>query len=159
MKFISKDAVLAEIERRIKTNKECMLGLRNLNYYQGKVDALKDTLSYLDTLKVKEVDMEKEIEDEIDKYWFDNSYGCIQRSNGTAHMELDDVKEIAKHFFELGVNASNPLTWEDIKLIYNITYEESRNVSLNKGGEISEQEFYQEVLKRFKEKKGEKLCG
>ena len=47
----------------------------------------------------------------------------------------------------------NELTWEDIKLVHNITYEESRNVSLNKGGEISEQEFYQEVLKRFIERK------
>ena len=45
------------------------------------------------------------------------------------------------------------LSWEDIKLVHNITYEESRNVALNKGGEISEQEFYQEVLKRFKSAK------
>lgn len=55
MELIDKDKVVAEIERRIKTNKECMLGLRNLDYYQGKVDALNDTLSFLDTLEVKEV--------------------------------------------------------------------------------------------------------
>lgn len=48
------------------------------------------------------------------------------------------------------------LSWEDIKLIHKITYEESRNVSLNKGGEISEQEFYQDVLKRFKDYKERK---
>ena len=51
----------------------------------------------------------------------------------------------------------NELTWEDIELIYNITYDESRNVALKKGGEISEQEFYQEVLKRFKAQKGEEV--
>jgi hypothetical protein len=56
MKLIDKDALVAEIERRIKTNKECMLGLRNLDYYQGKVDALNDTISFIDTLEVKEVD-------------------------------------------------------------------------------------------------------
>ena len=33
-----------------------MLGLRNLDYYQGKVDALNDTISFIDTLEVKEVD-------------------------------------------------------------------------------------------------------
>ena len=60
MKLIDKTAVVAEIERRIKVNKECMLGLRNLDYYQGKVDALNDTISLIDTLEVKEVDLEKE---------------------------------------------------------------------------------------------------
>lgn len=54
--YIPKAAVVAEIERRIKTNKECMLGLRNLDYYQGKVDALNDTISFLDSLEGKEVD-------------------------------------------------------------------------------------------------------
>ena len=58
--YINKAAVVAEIERRVKVNKECMLGLRNLDYYQGKVDALNDTISFLDTLEVKEVDLEKE---------------------------------------------------------------------------------------------------
>ena len=52
--YINKSALVAEIERRIKTNKECMLGLRNLDYYQGKVDALNDTLSFLNTLEVKD---------------------------------------------------------------------------------------------------------
>lgn len=32
-----------------------MLGLRNLDYYQGKVDALNDTNFFLDTLEVKEI--------------------------------------------------------------------------------------------------------
>ena len=53
--LIDKDALIAEIERRIKTNKECMLGLRNLDYYQGKVDALNDTISSLNTIEVKDV--------------------------------------------------------------------------------------------------------
>ena len=61
MGLIDKSALVAEIERRIKINKECMLGLRNLDYYQGKVDALNDAISFLDTLEVKEVDLEKEI--------------------------------------------------------------------------------------------------
>ena len=37
--YIDKALVVAEIEKRIKINKECMLGLRNLDYYQGKVGA------------------------------------------------------------------------------------------------------------------------
>lgn len=94
MKLIDKAVLMAEIERRIKINKECMLGLRNLDYYQGKVDALKDTISFLDTLKTKEVDFEKEWE-EYFKY-----RGDVATVN---------IKHLAKHFFELGIRASNPI--------------------------------------------------
>lgn len=94
MKLIDKSALVAEIERRIKTNKECMLGLRNLDYYQGKVDALNDTISFLDTLEVREVYLEKEYKDFVEK---DPVYN--QLVNGIVG------KAIAKHFFELGLKA------------------------------------------------------
>lgn len=70
--------------------------------------------------------------------------------------EYNEVQEAKQAYFIEGYHQAEKdleLTWEDIKLVYNITYEESRNVALNKGGETSEQEFYQEVLKRFKERK------
>ena len=47
------------------------------------------------------------------------------------------------------------LTWKDFEIIHKITYDEIRNVSLNKGGEISKKEFYQEVLNQFNKQKGE----
>ena len=94
-KYISKDALVAEIKRRIKTNKECMLGLRNLDYYQGKVDALNDTISSLDTLEVKEVDLEEEYKVFVEK---DPVYN--QLVNGIVG------KFIAKHFFELGLKVN-----------------------------------------------------
>lgn len=49
-----------------------------------------------------EVDLEKEIKNEIDEYWYDNDYGAIQRHGGTITMEISDVKEIARHFAEWG---------------------------------------------------------
>lgn len=70
---------------------------------------------------------------------------------------FNEVQEAKQAYFIQGYHQAEKdleLTWEDIKLVYNITYEESRNVALNKGGETNEQEFYQEVLKRFKERKG-----
>ena len=94
MKLIDKDALVAEIERRIKTNKECMLGLRNLDYYQGKVDALNDTISSLNTLEVKEVNFDKEYEEYVEE---DPVYNKLV--NGIVG------KSIAKHFFELGLKA------------------------------------------------------
>lgn len=65
--YIDKLVLVAEIERRIKTNKECMLGLRNLDYYQSKVDALNDIISFINALEVKEVDLEKEKVENIKK--------------------------------------------------------------------------------------------
>ena len=79
--------MVAEIERRIKINKGCTLGLRNLDYYQGKVDALSDTISLLDTLEVKEVDLEKELNKCYEDYIFDDEWNVY----------------IAKHFFKLGL--------------------------------------------------------
>lgn len=99
--YIKKSTLLTEIKRRIKTNKKCMLGLRNLDYYQGKVDALNDTLSSLDTLEVKEVNLDKEIDLVEDKY------------HGFESSSRADIINIAKHFFELGLKASNPITATD----------------------------------------------
>ena len=93
--YINKSVLVTEIERRIKTNKECMLGLRNLDYYQGKVDALNDTISFLNTLEVKEVDLEKEIND----YFI-----TVDLYEGEKITE-NTFRKIAKHFFELGLKA------------------------------------------------------
>lgn len=91
MKLIDKDKVAAEIEKRIKTNKECMLGLRNLDYYKGKIDALNDTLSFLDTLETKEVNLEEDVDRILEEY--DWNYDKI------------DFYEFARHFYELGLKA------------------------------------------------------
>ena len=84
--YIPKSALVAEIERRIKINKECMLGLRNLEYYQGKIDALNDTISFLDNLEVKEVEtwhlQEKEDIYDAVKGWSLHKFVCIM-NDGT----------------------------------------------------------------------------
>lgn len=75
-----------------------MLGLKNLDYYQGKVDALNDTLFTLDTLEVKEVDLDKEYEEFVE--------------NDAVYRKLVNSivgKSIAKHFFELGLKVQKRL--------------------------------------------------
>ena len=100
-RYISKDVLITEIERRREINKQCMLGLKNLDYYQGKVDAHNDILSFIDTLEVKDVDLEKEIQDHIKE--------CLDVKFPTTNIELikKDVAYTAKKFFELGIKASN----------------------------------------------------
>ena len=81
----------------------------------------------------------------VKEEWVGNQYGSY-----------GDVNERFRGIYQEGYHQAEKdleLTWKDMKLIHKITYEESRNVSLNKGGVISEQEFYQDVLKRFKDLK------
>ena len=137
MKLIDKDAVLAEIERRIKTNKECMLGLRNLDYYQGKVDALNDTNSFLNTLEVKEVDLEKElIKWHKEHFKKDGTFIGMSGFYLTNNSQMD----IAKHFFELGLSISNS-TKVAIPDIDNVLKENSVNPDSKEAKIIKESYF------------------
>lgn len=52
--YISKDAIVAEIEKRLKVHMESNHG------FSARYDELKDILSFLDTLELKEVDEQKE---------------------------------------------------------------------------------------------------
>jgi uncharacterized protein YbaR (Trm112 family) len=122
--YIEKSALLAEIDRLV-------------NNYDKALDyeaALEDVLDFIDTLEVKEVDLNEEIElvkgdyEQVDVAW------------------NNDFDYIAKHFFELGLRST--ITEEDCKLIWNI------------GDEIpcmTEEEFFKELLRRYKAHKGEEV--
>ena len=100
--YIDKSALAAEIERRITAyqknfdkadNKIARLST------DGRMQSLKDLLSFLNTLEVKEVeeepsdDLEQEIENELERTW------CGE------YLDTDKFRESAKHFFELGLKA------------------------------------------------------
>lgn len=57
--YIPKSALVEEIERRRNICKKVVLDLRtqeNIDYYQGKAEAYKETIDLLNTLEVKEED-------------------------------------------------------------------------------------------------------
>lgn len=85
--YISKPALVAEIER-IKIE-ECPI-----DTYEGRFKLIwfEQFLSFLNTLEVKEVDLEKEYKDFVEE---DTVYNKLV--NGIVG------KAIAKHFFELGL--------------------------------------------------------
>ena len=99
MEMIDKTALVSEIEKRIADNKKEIERVSHKNledYFEGYEDALvllKE--QFLDTLEVKDVDLEKELRDFV--------VGNIDDCN----------IEVAKHFFELGSLSSNPSTAED----------------------------------------------
>ena len=95
MKLIDKDALIAEIERllafylkEMEDNKEDPWAMDI-----AKRDILQEILSFLETLEVKEVDLEKEYE----KFVVDDPIFGNFITNDTMGMKL------AKHFFELGL--------------------------------------------------------
>jgi len=89
--YIDKDALLAEIEARYN---ECLKRAKivDAEYWNGKADAYRDMLVVLDTLEVKEADLEKE----MSEYFVEHSDEFFS----------DKYKLFAQHFFELGLNAA-----------------------------------------------------
>ena len=84
--YIPKAIVVAEIERRAKALHS------TLNEREIAVKCeLKDFLSFLDTLEVKEVDLDKLLTGFMSRYAYENGG------------EYPSAIEIAKHFFELGI--------------------------------------------------------
>ena len=96
-KYINKAVAKAKLLRKMFYYKKILLSCcrQNKGYYQGKVYALNDIISFLDTLEVKEVDLEKE---------FDNY------ANGILACDIrfepyEQLYDCAKYFFELGLKA------------------------------------------------------
>ena len=89
--YINKDAVVAEINRRIMDAPvDC--------YGNQRVWAYNDVKNIIETLEVKEIDLDKEFED-----FLDNVEGVPRMWHSDEQIEWG--KDIAKHFFELGLNA------------------------------------------------------
>jgi hypothetical protein len=104
MELIDKDALVAEIERRIK---EISKEFQESNTIQfsllGKVNALENLLPFIDTLEVKEVDLKKEIQDKIYNHFYDLEGNAI--AGTSIYATVGDMEHIARHFFELGLKA------------------------------------------------------
>ena len=98
MKLIDKSAVVAEIERRIKGLRDCHAD--TVAGYAGEISGLERLLSFLDTLEVKEVDLE------LITGWFDHVAQMAddrKTLNGEVMEDwaaLDEIKCLAKNSSE-----------------------------------------------------------
>lgn len=98
--YIDKDKLLLELTRRLESYKEEISKFTSKYLIAdiiAKEEECKELISFLDTLEVKEVDLDKEI-----KNWLSN--GPI---TDTRYDDYDDrdIERTAKHFFELGLKA------------------------------------------------------
>ena len=101
--YISKAAVVAEIKKLISNGKlKCQQSQENndqVSYiaWSEHIATCGKILSFLNTLEVKEVDLEKEIISTCRSY-------RIREFSG-AELNKHDIEWIAKYFFELGIKA------------------------------------------------------
>ena len=86
--YIPKSALMAEFNRLIA---ELVEKGEDTMFEQGRISAFEDTKLFLDTLEMKGVDLEKEIQTYKDNHSYMSEY----------------IRDVAKHFFELGVSVSN----------------------------------------------------
>lgn len=100
--YIDKDAVVAEIERLILNGQTELKESEERKDYESYVALAEriatciNVLSFLDTLEVKEVNLDREIR----RYRMRNS--IIQHREESLY---DYMANVAKHFFELGLKA------------------------------------------------------
>ena len=102
MKLIDKSALVAEIERQISAIDNCpKLTDTQIAVLEGNKVVLTKLLSFLDTLEVKEVDLEKE----VDTWRHNHFHGKRDKDASGEYLERVSQLELAKHFFELGLKA------------------------------------------------------
>ena len=91
MKLIDKDALVAHLATLL--DKKKYSDEYEVAFRDGNNSAIYAISHFLDTLEVKEVDLEKEITLMEEKYY------------GFESLSRADIIEIIKHFFELGLKA------------------------------------------------------
>ena len=95
--YIDKDALVAEIKRLL----DKYTSVHTFNY--GATKDLNHLLSFIDALKVEEPDLEKHLKEDIDDVLFDLNGVAVK--GATHYLTVEDVKDIAKHFYSLGIKA------------------------------------------------------
>ena len=106
MKLIDKDDLVAEINKRIID-----APINNIGHQ--RVWAYNDVKDIINTLEAKEVDLENELNDFIErqKAWVKDDW-VVEYNNGDSFNHIYDLRDIAKHFFELGNKAQKGEIWQ-----------------------------------------------
>ena len=100
-KYIPLDALVAEIEKiRAK-----WFGINN-DFADGQKVALTKILSLIDTLEVKEVDLDSDIRTYLTNHFNVYEDGVLQSKKSELPLRTYDIIKIAKHFFELGLQVA-----------------------------------------------------
>lgn len=149
MELIDKSAVVAEIERRKHKLLDNIMFEHDKEWVVRTAHQLNRIIMFLDTLEVKEVDLEKHLKEDIEDVFFDLDGVAVK--GATHYITVEDVKYIAKNFFELGLKSKSSYVG-----IPNIddTLKEMGVDPDSKEANTFKESFYN-ALEKFKAQKGE----
>lgn len=106
--YIDKDKVIEELKKRIEKYKilhsNSQLNLSKIALKENIVE-YNNFLSFLDTLEVKEVDLEKEIKEQIDKYYENCNKKLEEMGEDDNDISFLTLDGFARYFFELGLRS------------------------------------------------------
>ena len=101
--YIDKDALVAKINQRIQDYKSHKI---DDSYHDGLIFALEDLRDdFINTLEVKEVDLDKEINTYISNNFFGSKTIGFYANRTKEEPNYQDIALCAKYFFELGLKA------------------------------------------------------
>ena len=110
MKYIDADKLKKSISNYIEGARAALNPTDgDADYYKGKIDACKDIQEFIDSLQQKqpEVDLNKEtiIDYVHNHYHYDKDFDGYGHSNLRPVFTREDLTELARHFYSLGINA------------------------------------------------------
>lgn len=99
--YINKDNVIAEIERLQDAIRATAIDDRISKEQAEAYKVCVKLRSFVeDTIEVKEANLKKELE-RLDSFFYDLNGAAIKGT--TRYLTIEDVKNIARYFFELGI--------------------------------------------------------
>ena len=114
MNMIDKERVVAEIEKRLDKLYNLLPDASKVengnitipeSYNTGRYIALESFRKFLDTLEVKEVNLDKEINDYISNNFFGSQTLGFFANRTKEEPNDQDIALCAKHFYELGLKS------------------------------------------------------
>ena len=105
MKYIDADCLKAEIEKNIKEIKDAVKRFTpNIGFFDAKLSGIYDVMAIIDSLQQEQpdVDLEKALNG-LDNAYFD--LDGIAVMGATYYLTVNDLKDIARDFYELGKNS------------------------------------------------------
>lgn len=101
MELVNKSAIVAEIER-IKEDAGIGLDAYGMGEENGKLEVCDKLLTFIDSIKIKDVDFEKEIQAfaKMDLYPIE-----LSDTNLSIVVTKHQIYKCARHFFKLGLKA------------------------------------------------------
>ncbi len=107
--YIDKDALVADITHKIKVLEAFIKNFDRISdkveKAKNKIEALSDELLLLDTIEVKEADLDSAIRTYLTNHFNIYEDGVLQSKKSGLPLSTYDIIKVAKHFFELGLKA------------------------------------------------------